>query len=789
MRDAFVRLGIAEDGECTLMTSPQVTGSVGAPTRDAILDWLLPVYESSDPLESLFVYLSGHGLAIRLGREADTLRTVFVPAAVSGLANSGGKLIDLDELVGRFRRRGAREQVWIIDACRNLPEHLLLNVATIGWDLPGEGDPRDGELHAQSVIYAVAPLAKAQAEKGGHGQMTRHLLDGLLCRNGAAWGAASAYDEAKDTWLIDVESLVDYARRRIGANLSPGDWQREYKLPRVWLGEKKPGPLRDAGTIPHRPFGISVLPDAAAGAVEVCLSVRRNVVASWPPIPNRETKLLPPERYRLSARLVDESGDWLLPQLREPIVDLREGECYELQMVGTGAVSEPPKAPDVAQAIVADVGATLLPPIVAGKAQEAIITVRATDPGARVRLIPLARGKEEQEVAPDTAVAVSPGLWRIEVLLGDTLVSVREDDFAEGRSYEVSATAQITPAMAALMPDPEAAVRQAAENPPANLSLSESAGPMQGAILPTLLPALALKPLDVNNAVLSSFSPNLGIPLHLAATDSPGAVALAFDGDWDEAERSRLATALEVNAGGPAERVWQDSSNRVFLFLQPFQRAEAGIQVDLPGVGTLDAAGPRLSGFCTTLAATLWPDGRADLSLSLFKLPPGSDQMVRPGRLSRALAIAARVFRAGASLDDVNYDVFEKISYGSWGSPELGALAWFGRWRRFGAGETLDPAAAADLITRQNGVRSFLINNAPTLPDTRVIDALGGPREQMDGALDALLNDPELEQPVLADAVAVLARHALSRGRAGHWSVSRFQKLEDAVFNIIRTPN
>ena len=166
MRDAFVRLGMVEDHESSLMTSPHVNGSVGQPTRGAILDWLLPYYEALEPIDVLFVYLSGHGLAIRLEREADALRTVFVPAGVRGLANSGEKLIDLDELIGRFRRRGAREQLWIIDACRNLPEKLLLNVATIGWDLPGESDPRDATLHAQAVIYAVAPLAKAQADRG-----------------------------------------------------------------------------------------------------------------------------------------------------------------------------------------------------------------------------------------------------------------------------------------------------------------------------------------------------------------------------------------------------------------------------------------------------------------------------------------------------------------------------------------------------------------------------------------------------------------------------------------------
>jgi uncharacterized caspase-like protein len=171
MRDTLVKLGMLSEAECILMTAPAVEGSKGAPTRDGILDALLPLYEAEDPLDKLFFYFSGHGMSIRLGREADALRTVMVPVGVTQLANSGGRLIDLDELLGRFRCRGAKQQTWIVDACRNLPAGGL-NVATIGWDTPQPGDPRDAELRGQAIIYAVAPLAKALANKGKHGHLS-----------------------------------------------------------------------------------------------------------------------------------------------------------------------------------------------------------------------------------------------------------------------------------------------------------------------------------------------------------------------------------------------------------------------------------------------------------------------------------------------------------------------------------------------------------------------------------------------------------------------------------------
>ena len=102
MRDCFVALGLLAQAECTLMTAPSVPGSRGEPTREGILDALLTLYDAQEPVDRLFVYFSGHGLSARLGREANALRTVIVPAGVTQLTNSGNRLIDLDELVGRF---------------------------------------------------------------------------------------------------------------------------------------------------------------------------------------------------------------------------------------------------------------------------------------------------------------------------------------------------------------------------------------------------------------------------------------------------------------------------------------------------------------------------------------------------------------------------------------------------------------------------------------------------------------------------------------------------------------
>ncbi|MGE0747537.1 MAG: caspase family protein [Rhodospirillales bacterium] len=850
MRDALVSLGVVAAADCTLMTSPHGGDSAARPTREAILDWLLPLHDAADPLDRLIVYFAGHGLSVRLGREADALRTVLVPAGVDALKNAGGRMIDLDELVGRFARRGARAQHWIVDACRNLPpDGVLPSVATIGWDVPAPGDPRDAVDMAQAVLFAVAPLGQAAAQKGGHGVLTGHLLDGLACTGEAQWGAAGWYDEGRDTWLVSLESLCEYAARRIGAELPADSWQRDYLLPRLWRGERDVGPLRDAGALPDRPFGLYVEPAEAADAVSAALSVKRNRIAAWPPHAHGVPVPLPPERYRLTAALAQGAAGWLPPQVAQPVVDLRETDRVVIRVaavpppppspapappaqtlddllsapfgVGDAAgPSQPPAAtgapplPDVladapaiapAELTEAFVGPTFVPHTDLARRRPPgvryadtpddghyempppTLTVRAIDPGARVRLTRLSGGRDRREAAVNARVALSEGLWRVEVMIGDEVIAMREEDLAAGNDYTVTATAQITPALAALLPEPQAAAAVAASSPPGDLVPSETIGPMQGAILPTLLPMLAVKPFDTQEAILHSFAPRLAIPSVALDTDAPAALAVAFDGAWDELPAH--ADGMAVAADAPVLRMWRDPSARVTLFACPQPRGGDTLEIVVPGWGRLDVAAPRLPGYCATVAATLWRDGRWDLSVSQFMLPPGADNMVRPGRLARALAIAARLYRAQASLDDVDYDVFSLVSYGSWGDPVLGALAWFGRHRRFADAAALDPARRADLAMRQDGVRNFLAHRAPALADTRVIAALGGPPDQRETALDALLDDPGLGRPVLAEAVATLARHALARGRLDHWSVVRFQQLApDAVFNAVRFP-
>src|SRR5262249_5559614 len=124
---------------------------------------------------------------------------------------------------------------------------------------------------------------------------------------------------------------------------------------------------------------------------------------------------------------------------------------------------------------------------------------------------------------PKETIRLTPGVWDVAVLLRDETISETRIGLSPGESRVLSSVAQITPAVAALLPPHSGLPSLAAVMP------SETIGPMQAAILPTLLPLLAVKPFDQQNNILRQFG-ELAIPRLPPPGDTPFAVAVAFDG-------------------------------------------------------------------------------------------------------------------------------------------------------------------------------------------------------------------------------------------------------------------
>lgn len=156
---------IFDDSEITVLATP--LPGVSAPpgteiaTRNAVLGALKPQYDSNDPADFLMVYFAGHGLAVSPdGRVRETL---ILPSDVTG-PEDGRNMIPLTQLLQLFSERGPLQQLWIIDACRDMPYQKRPRAYEIEWT---EEPPQS--QRAQVAVFAVAQGGEALSESGGQG--------------------------------------------------------------------------------------------------------------------------------------------------------------------------------------------------------------------------------------------------------------------------------------------------------------------------------------------------------------------------------------------------------------------------------------------------------------------------------------------------------------------------------------------------------------------------------------------------------------------------------------------
>lgn len=127
MRDALVSRTstlepIFDEKDVVLLVTPQTGGSpipsAVQATRDNIVTELRAQYECEDPISFLFVYFAGHGLTA--SPDGRVRETIILPSDVTE-PEDGRNMISLTELLSLFSERGPRQQVWIVDACRDMP--------------------------------------------------------------------------------------------------------------------------------------------------------------------------------------------------------------------------------------------------------------------------------------------------------------------------------------------------------------------------------------------------------------------------------------------------------------------------------------------------------------------------------------------------------------------------------------------------------------------------------------------------------------------------------------------
>lgn len=771
MRDELLgqstRAPIVDAGNVTLLTAPlpdqRAVSSNGPATRDAILSVLRSEWEQTDPAEFLLVYFAGHGLVA--SKDGRTRETLILPSDVPG-PEEGRNMISVTELLSLFAERGPRQQLWIIDACRDMPYQKRPR----GYDIDWPEQPLQGQ-RGQVAIFAVAQGGTALSVEGGQGRFTTHLLAGLQ-------GNGSAVDIKLGVGhCITAQSLHEYSRRRVSEVLEDYDaWTRSVQTPQLIQAGGEIDLLRKVPAPPPRRFDVDVRPPEAIPAVSLALEFQQGLpVATWPPE-------AAPRSYELRASLLPGSASdgWGPPEPMLSVVDLREKESAVVIVprLAPGPVAQrgrtrglppppivqpKPLLPTTGERGIAraqTVEQSVAPPTLgfAPSVSKATLIVRAADPEAHVRLARAEPPWTELVERPNRSLRIDPGVWDAMIVIGDEIIGATRVLLRNGETREVAAPPQITPATASILQRVSSHDRQPAETVmPAVIT-----GDIQGLILPTVLPLLALKLFDRDGVLAEEFAHlDIGLAPAESVGRSPYAVAIAYEGE-------RAPEGLARVRG--AEMAWTGPQRRVVL-LAGHQRRRPGGTITIEwGHYRTSVAAPEYPDAATIVTARAWPDGRIDTSVSIVPLPVRrawrrhpDDREMSIGQFARALAVAVPVFRAGRRFNEAG-SVLESIARGRRTDPVLTAMAWH-----------------MDVASRPTTHDLFLA-------DGRIQSAFDcDPAEQRD-ALVSLVNLTELDQPVLTASLARLASAATALKQLDHWSIRRFERVVPGqVFNVVHT--
>ena len=490
---ALLRHGLLLPHEVILLTSP-ATGPNRPATYQEIWDALYDVYLNGDALDRFFFFFAGHGISAYVDAAQTTTHTALLPVDVGDLKRDGRVLIDLHELRDLLEMAGPKEQYFLIDACRDLPYDLLPRLTPLGWS----GVKLDAQ-RAQGTLFAVRPFGQALGAVAGLGVMTAHLLTGL-----DGEGVALDYDDQLGDHVITLQSMTAHVQRQVKAVIENEPlWQQKYQVPTAEYRGPALEPLRSVTPAPLKPLTVHVDPDAAASTTAIHFTLGNVPIAnnySYPPQQNHTTIQLAPHRYRLHAQTAS-------------------GTVHPIQLdVDVRLITD-------ATVIVMPSGQTAGPRLPVVPNTGPVIPTVAIDPISNSASVAVSTGRlKALPLEPETAIeceALQPpytkwvsygqldqevpeGAYRISLRLGLNVFNETEVFVAAGEEANVRPTSAVSPLVEEAL-----GVR---EEVPTDQVISESIGPIQAAVLPTMLPLIGAKAFDFDNVILSRFTGRLEGP-------------------------------------------------------------------------------------------------------------------------------------------------------------------------------------------------------------------------------------------------------------------------------------
>jgi hypothetical protein len=399
-------------------------------------------------------------------------------------------------------------------------------------------------------------------------------------------------------------------------------WQQKYQMPAVEYRGPALAPLRSVTPAPLKPLTVDIDPDAAASTTMIHFTLGNVQIASqywYPPQPNHTTIQLAPHRYRLHAQT---SVGTVNPSLRLVDVRLIANVTVEVtpsgQTVGPRLPAVPNAGPVISTVSIVPISNSQSGAVSTGRLKafplelETAIECEALQPPYTKWVL---YGQLDQEVPQ--------GAYRIRLRLGSDVFNETEVFVAGGEEASVRPTSAVSPLVEEAL-----GVR---EEVPTDQVISESIGPIQAAVLPTMLPLIGAKAFDFDNVILSQFT---GLVGRVLSGHRSLAVVVAVDGRaWPEQVSPvdilrNVRVGIESSAGELAPLSLEPLSRgtllgrepngpgleRVGLALAPAPDYGFRVAIESPHFGRLRVAAVALDRQVTIISLILRPDGSLDLS-------------------------------------------------------------------------------------------------------------------------------------------------------------------------------
>ena len=769
-RQALIDLNLVGERNITMLTAP-IGDSQGLAERDNIVDTLYDFYDNGENCERLFFFYSGHGLLAFSDAARGRAHTALMPSDVRELERHGSKLIDLDEILERFRLNGPVEQLFFIDACRNLDYDSYPDVGSLGWS-----GKTPGAARRQATLYAVSELGKAVGVKDGLGRMTSHLLEGLRSNV-----AAVDYEEFKSEWVITMQSLTDYVKWMIQQDLAEEPlYKHKYMIPQLNDPDPKTLPIRVVRPVGPAPLTIHIAPEDAADRTQIDILLRGQRLSEHclPPHRNHDTIDLSPQRHRIDVKSTvgPAEPEWSVVDLRrqrEMTVRVGVHEAEEISLLNMDL-----SLPRIQQTELRAVEAER-------PSREGTVLAKAAEPQVTIELEGLEPPYRRWTAVQSLNESVPTGPYHIRFRLGPDVFNEQEIYVQSGEQVEVEPTVAVTTLLREALGFRE-------EVPPTTM-ISESIGEIQSGLLQTMLPIIGIKPFDINDQLLHQFG-NLFDPVDPEEFDlRPISIVIAVDGNrWPvhPAEvlesvkcaivrkdehlmdqtilRPTLMTVSSPNARFQAEV--GIGLGRIGFALAKAPATSFSLQWESPYIGNFRLACASINNRATVITITLRPDGQMDISQNLLRLPGRQDLysgelagFIPEGRMLREIQLGQQLYRSGELIsigEKIDNEFYKSLFYAKWTDPILGCMAYFSRLQASESGQLC--GGKRDKNDSLMGAAAWNLHNFfGGLPDSRVVNGLSDQLARDDEFLELI---SENQVPVLAEGARRLAAYAELQG-------------------------